>query len=37
MSEVLVSVTEESYHELIATADYLLLPGFKSMACSFVP
>ena len=37
MSEVLVSLTEESCHELIATADYLLLPGFKSMACSFVP
>ena len=36
MSEILVSVTEESCHELIATADYLLLPGFKSMACSFV-
>ena len=29
MSEVLVSLIEESCHELIATADYLLLPGFK--------
>ncbi|CAH3197894.1 unnamed protein product [Porites evermanni] len=31
-----VSVTEESVHNLIATADYLLLPGLKSLACDFL-
>ena len=31
-----VSVTEESAHNLIATADYLLLPGLKTMACNFL-
>ena len=31
-----VSVTEESAHCLIATADYLLLPGLKSLACDFL-
>ena len=31
-----VSVTEESGHNLIATADYLLLPGLKTAACDFV-
>ena len=31
-----VSVTEESAHNLIATADYLLLPGLKSLACDFL-
>ena len=31
-----VSVTEESAHSLIATADYLLLPGLKTMACNFL-
>ena len=31
-----VSVTEESGHNLIATADYLLLPGLKAVACIFL-
>ena len=31
-----VSVTEESGHNLIATADYLLLPGLKTAACDFL-
>jgi len=31
-----VSVTEESGHDLIATADYLLLPGLKTAACDFL-
>ena len=31
-----VSVTEESCHKLIATADYLLLPGLKTLACRFM-
>ena len=31
-----VSVTEESGHNLIATADYLLLPGLKTAACNFL-
>ena len=31
-----VSVTEESAHNLIATADYLFLPGLKSLACDFL-
>ena len=31
-----VSVTEENAHNLIATADYLLLPGLKSLACDFL-
>ena len=31
-----VSVTEESAHNLIATADYLLLPGLKSLVCDFL-
>ena len=30
-----VSVTEESAHNLVATADYLLLPGLKTLACDF--
>ncbi|XP_078352353.1 kelch-like protein 12 [Oculina patagonica] len=31
-----VSVTAEIAHDLIATADYLLLPGLKTMACNFL-
>ena len=31
-----VSVTEESCHNLIATADYLLMPGLKTAACNFL-
>ncbi len=31
-----VSITEERAHDLIATADYLLLPGLKTMACNFL-
>ena len=31
-----VSVVEESGHNLIATADYLLLPGLKTVACNFL-
>ena len=31
-----VSVTEESAHNLVATADYLLLPGLKALACDFL-
>ena len=31
-----VSLTEEGCHNLIATADYLLLPGLKSTACGFL-
>ena len=31
-----VSVTEESAHNLVATADYLLLPGLKTLACDFL-
>ena len=31
-----VSVTEESGHNLIATADYLLLPGLKTVVGSFM-
>ncbi|XP_078352354.1 kelch-like protein 11 [Oculina patagonica] len=31
-----VSVTEESAHNLIATGDYLLLPGLKTMAFNFL-
>ena len=31
-----VSVTEESAHNLIATADYLFLPGLKSLGCDFL-
>ena len=31
-----VSVTEESCHNLIATADYLLLPGLKTLAVEFL-
>ena len=31
-----VSVTEESGHNLIATADYLLIPGLKTAACDFL-
>ena len=31
-----VSVTEESGHNLIATADYLLMPGLKTAACDFL-
>ena len=31
-----VSVTDESSHNLIATADYLLLPGLKTAACDFL-
>ena len=31
-----VSVTEESCNDLVATADYLLLPGLKSLACDFL-
>ncbi|XP_078351999.1 kelch-like protein 40 [Oculina patagonica] len=31
-----VSVTEESAHNLIATADYLFLPGLKTMACNLL-
>jgi len=31
-----VSVTEESGHSLIATANYLLLPGLKRAACDFL-
>ena len=31
-----VSVTEESCHNLIATADYLLLPGLKTLAVDFL-
>jgi len=31
-----VSVTEDSGHNLIATADYLLLPGLKTAACDFL-
>ena len=31
-----MSVAEESCHNLIATADYLLLPGFKTVACDFL-
>ena len=31
-----VSVTEDSGHNLIATADYLLLPGLKTASCDFL-
>ena len=31
-----VSVTEQSAHNLVATADYLLLPGLKTLACDFL-
>ena len=31
-----ISVTEESGHNLIATADYLLMPGLKTAACDFL-
>ncbi|XP_078351586.1 kelch-like protein 28 [Oculina patagonica] len=31
-----VLVTEENAHNLIATADYFLLPGLKTMACNFL-
>ena len=31
-----VSVTEERAHNLITTADYLFLPGLKSLACDFL-
>ena len=31
-----VSVTKERGHNLIATADYLLLPGLKTAACGFL-
>jgi len=31
-----VSVTEDSGHNLIATADYLLLPGLKTAAFIFL-
>ena len=31
-----VSVTEESAHNLIGTADYLFLPGLKSLACDLL-
>ena len=31
-----VTVTEESCHKLIATADYLLLPGLKTLASVFL-
>ena len=31
-----ISVTEESGHNLIAIADYLLLPGLKTAACDFL-
>ena len=31
-----VSVSEESAHNLIVIADYLLLPGLKTMACNFL-
>ena len=31
-----VSVTEESGHNLIVTADYLLLPGLKTVGCDFL-
>ena len=31
-----VSLTEENSHDLIATADYLLLPGLKTMATEFL-
>ena len=31
-----VSVTEESCHNFIVTADYLLLPGLKTAACDFL-
>ena len=31
-----VSVTEESAHNVVATADYLLLPGLKTLACDFL-
>ncbi|XP_078351589.1 kelch-like protein 3 [Oculina patagonica] len=31
-----VSITEERAHNVIATADYLLLPGLKTMACKFL-
>ena len=31
-----VSVTEESCHNLVATADYLLMPGLKTAACDFL-
>ena len=31
-----VSVTDESAHDLFATADYLLLPGLKTMAGNFL-
>ena len=31
-----VSITEESAHNLIAAADYLLLPGLKTLACDFL-
>ena len=31
-----VSVTEESCHNLIATADYLLLPGLQTLAVEFL-
>ena len=31
-----VLVTDESAHNLIATADYLLMPGLKTAACDFL-
>ena len=31
-----VTVTEENCHKLIATSDYLLLPGLKTLASSFL-
>ena len=31
-----VSITEESAHNLIVTADFLVLPGLKTLACDFL-
>ncbi|XP_068729466.1 kelch-like protein 3 [Montipora capricornis] len=31
-----VTVTKENAHDLVAAADYLLLPGLKTLACGFL-
>ena len=31
-----VAVTKENAHDLVAVADYLLLPGLKTLACDFL-
>ncbi|XP_068684094.1 kelch-like protein 2 [Montipora foliosa] len=31
-----VAVTKENAHDLVAAADYLLLPGLKTLACDFL-